>query len=74
MLNGMPIYVNSEYIKNLVNDKDAINQINSMIYEHYIICKNPLKNKKMTLGEYNNWVSDSPKFTWGDYNKRWGTN
>lgn len=29
---------------------------------------NPLKKQSFTLGEYKNWISQSPQFTWKDYN------
>ena len=37
--------------------------------EKTVICKNPLKNKKFTLYEYNNWLNTNPKFTYGHYKK-----
>ena len=67
MSKTIPVYVNYEYIANLAKNKDDVVKINNEIHEHYIICTNPLKNKSMTLGEYNNWNSISPKFTWSDY-------
>lgn len=70
MIRNIPIYVNNDYIKNLVDNENTINKINSVMYENYIICNNPFKNKKMTLGEYNNWISVSPKFTWKEYCNR----
>jgi|TARA_B100000524_G_C23649765_1_gene369751 hypothetical protein len=54
------------------NDKDYIwySLLNDNLQqEKSVICKNPLKNKKFTLYEYNNWLSDSPRFTFGDYKK-----
>ena len=65
-----PVYVNYEYIAKLAKNKNDVDKINSKIHEYYIICSNPLKNKSMTLGEYNNWNSISPKFTWRDYTIR----
>ena len=32
------------------------------------ISSNPMTKKAFTLKEYNNWHSESPKFTYKDYN------
>ena len=37
-----------------------------------MIADNPLSKKKMTLGEYNNWMSGNPKFSLREWNSRWG--
>lgn len=35
--------------------------------KHNTFTSNPLKKQSFTLGDYNNWFSKSPRFTWNDY-------
>lgn len=54
--------------------KMNISAFPTSIYTNYICDKtftqNPLRiNKTFTLYQYNNWISISPRFTWGEYIK-----
>ena len=70
---NIPSYVTVDSIEHEVrNNINCIPELNKLIHNQFMIADNPLSKKKMTLGEYNNWMSGNPKFSLREWNSRWG--
>lgn len=70
----IPTYVTVDSIEHEVrNNINCIPELNKMIHNQLMIADNPLSKPKMTLREYNNWMSGNPKFTLREWNNKWGS-
>tara|TARA_B100000941_G_scaffold185970_1_gene133775 strand:- start:115 stop:462 length:348 start_codon:yes stop_codon:yes gene_type:complete len=69
-LKSMPVESSNSYIRFRHSFETEVEKFMVLFSEpgkHNTFTSNPLKKQSFTLGDYNNWFSDSAKFTWNDY-------
>lgn len=66
----MPVESSNSYIRFHHSFETEVEKFMVLFSEpgkHNTFTSNPLKKQSFTLGDYNNWFSNSAKFTWNDY-------